>query len=196
MRRFQMTAASRYIPKGAIKVADKKSDAVAYLYNTVRGEPGLRVFYGKQSKPVVAYYYTPRKDRTPEQQRTAAIANAFAIRQQSIARKAADREARKATGRGVEVGTLLYSSWGYDQTNIDYYEVTALVGSTMAEIRKVAATDVGTGNEPWMTGKSIPKAGAFIGEAKRVVVKAGRARIGGNYASVWDGTPKNWTSYA
>lgn len=41
-----------YIPKGAVKVADKQSDAVAYLYSTPAGQPAVRVFYGKQSKPV------------------------------------------------------------------------------------------------------------------------------------------------
>jgi hypothetical protein len=27
---------------------------------------------------------------------------------------------------GVEVGTFFYSSWGYDQTNVDFYKVIAL----------------------------------------------------------------------
>ena len=29
---------------------------------------------------------------------------------------------------GLKVGDVLRSSWGYDQTNVDYYEVVELVG--------------------------------------------------------------------
>ena len=126
-------AGFRYIPKGAVKVADKNSDAVAYLYQTAKGEPGLRVFYGKQSKPVVAYYYTPRKDQAAEQVRAAAIINAFKMRQDSLARKAKAQADRKAKGRGVEVGQYLVASWGYDQTNVNFYKVVALIGKSMAE---------------------------------------------------------------
>lgn len=34
-------------------------------------------------------------------------------------------------GELPKVGDIFYSCWGYDQTNIDYYEVTATKGSTM-----------------------------------------------------------------
>jgi hypothetical protein len=39
----------------------------------------------------------------------------------------------------LEVGTLLKSVWGYDQTNVDYYVVTAKNGSTMNTIRAIEA---------------------------------------------------------
>lgn len=38
---------------------------------------------------------------------------------------------------GVKVGDIFYSSWGYEQTNIDFYQVIALKGSTMATFRKI-----------------------------------------------------------
>lgn len=37
----------------------------------------------------------------------------------------------------LEVNDILYSSWGYDQTNIDYYKVKKLVGKTMVEVVKI-----------------------------------------------------------
>ena len=40
----------------------------------------------------------------------------------------------KAKGELPKVGTILYASWGYDQTNIDYYKITATKGNTMVHI--------------------------------------------------------------
>lgn len=37
----------------------------------------------------------------------------------------------------LELGDILYSSWGYNQTNIDFYQVTKLIGKSMVEIRRL-----------------------------------------------------------
>ena len=66
--------------------------------------------------------------------------------------------------RMLEVGDVLRCSWGYDQTNIDYYQVTKLVGKTMVEIRQIAGHSVDTA---WMQGESAPQVGAFIGKPMR-----------------------------
>ena len=34
----------------------------------------------------------------------------------------------------LEIGDILYSSWGYDQTNIDFFKVKKFVGKTMIEL--------------------------------------------------------------
>lgn len=48
---------------------------------------------------------------------------------------------------GVKVGDVFYRSWGYDQTNINYYIVTALTKSgksaKIAEIGKIVERDNG-----------------------------------------------------
>jgi hypothetical protein len=38
------------------------------------------------------------------------------------------------------LGDILVASWGYDQTNIDYYQVVAVVGSSSVRIRKIRGT--------------------------------------------------------
>jgi len=47
-----------------------------------------------------------------------------------------------------KLGDILKMSWGYDQTNVDFFEVTKLVGKTMIEIRKVANKIVRGAGEP------------------------------------------------
>ena len=38
---------------------------------------------------------------------------------------------------GVKVGDLFYSSWGYDQTNNNFFQVIALVGESSVRVREV-----------------------------------------------------------
>lgn len=179
-----------FIPKGALKVADKLSDAVAYLYTTTSGKPAAMVFYGKQSKPAAHYSYAS------EAKRAERVAAYFSHRQQIVSYKATRRAERSAKPRMVEVGALYYTSWGYDQTNIDFYEVVELVGTKSAKVRKISGMDASNGNEPWMTGKAIPAAGQFKGEAQLVRVTGDAFKVDGNYAHRWDGRPVNWTAYA
>lgn len=66
------------------------------------------------------------------------------------------------------VHDILMASWGYDQTNIDYYQVTKLIGAQTVEIRKIAAKTTPTGS---MCGECYPLIDQFIGEPmkKRVL---------------------------
>lgn len=38
---------------------------------------------------------------------------------------------------GVKVGDIFHSSWGYDQTNNDFFQVIALVGESSVRVREV-----------------------------------------------------------
>lgn len=59
----------------------------------------------------------------------------------------------------LKVGSIFICSWGYEQTNIDYYQVTKVnpSGKTIS-IRQIASNDSHTGN---MSGTSIPIPNAF-----------------------------------
>jgi len=111
-----------FIPKGATKVQPKNSDAVAYLYLSGRGRLGAVGFQGKADKP--AFNYTFRD----EVQRTRYVTHFFEKRSEYLASKAARKVEQQAKPIGLVVGDVLRSMWGYDQTNIDYYEVTRVLG--------------------------------------------------------------------
>jgi hypothetical protein len=185
-----------YVPKGAVKVTDKKSDAVAYLYSggasaRAGGKPVpcARVFYGKQAKPVAAYQYLD------ETKRADAIVRLFQARQAWADAKAKRAAERNAQGHGAQVGQFLSTSWGYDQTNVDFYQITKLIGRTMVELVKVPAIAAGGEGGAAMSDKVIPGAGK-VGAPFRVVMKNGRARVDGHSATVWDGLPKYRSWYA
>ena len=119
--------------------------------------------------------------------------------------KAAAKAERKATVRALEVGDVMVSSWGYEQTNIDYYQVIGLVGKAsvlLQEIAKEKHTDV-RGD----TGKCVPVLNKFIGVAftkkvnngVRVTLTSFSSASKKEYTLV-DGVktfkPDSWSSYA
>jgi len=54
-------------------------------------------------------------------------------------KKAAKAEpVAKANKFGVKVGDLFSASWGYEQTNVDFFQVIALVGDSSVRVREVS----------------------------------------------------------
>lgn len=109
----------------------------------------------------------------------------------------ANRRASRNRPHSLKVNDVLYSSWGYDQTNIDFFQVTKIVSDTMVEVREIASDIVqDTG---WMQGTKTAKLNAFVSEPMRKKVnpqdnslKIDKSR----YAWVWDGRPKHYSAYA
>jgi hypothetical protein len=62
---------------------------------------------------------------------------------------------------GIKVGDLFYESWGWEQTNINFYQVVALKGKTTAIIREIARDYIG--GYGW-SGDVRPVRNSFIGE--------------------------------
>ncbi len=140
-----------YIPKGSAKIADKLSDAVAYVYTTGNGKPCAAVFFGKQAKPIAHVIY-----RT-EERREDAIKTLFQGRRDSVAFKTQQRAKRAAWVPDYKVGEILHTNWGYDQTNVEYFEVTEVRGKHVV-LREIQQESVETG---FMSGKCVPLAGKF-----------------------------------
>ena len=85
------------------------------------------------------------------------------------AKRKAELAIKMAQPHKLKAGDVLYCSWGWEQTNIDYFEVTALVGRRTVEIRKIAKNSTET---LWQQGTCTPKKGHFIGKALRRKVLA------------------------
>jgi len=179
---------SFYIPTGATKIAHKGSDAVVYTYTNSKGEICATAFHGtRKAKPDWRFRFTSEDARNKQ------IGRFFDSRAAHIARKAEQRK-KANQGHNLQVGHILSAMWGYDQTNVDYFQVTKIIGKTMVEIREIGAVSDATG---WAMGTCTPKLDNFIGEPKRrkvsnSYVKVDRVRL----ASLWSGTPDRWTSYA
>ena len=93
----------------------------------------------------------------------------------------------------IPIGSILCCTWGYGQTNIDYYEVVALCGKTMIKVRPIAKR--ATSDHGVAHYKVEPIPGSFIGESFRRKVKTYGSITGieissFQWGSVWSGDPQ------
>ena len=133
MANVEMINAKRsfYIPKGAIKIASKIDNSVAYQYNAPRnGKPATMAFFGNQTKPLFRYYFNTEKLRNEQ------IVRFFNSVAENQERKAARRKV-KAQPHSVKVGDMFHTSWGYEQTQVEFYQVVELVGKATVVIRQL-----------------------------------------------------------
>lgn len=91
------------------------------------------------------------------------------------------KEARFAAPRGMEEGDVLKCVWGYDQTNVDFYQVVRVKGKNKVVIRQIRQQSEETG---YMSGKCWPLVGQFVDDAPEMmkVARDGAVRIA-SYAS-------------
>lgn len=75
----------------------------------------------------------------------------------------------------LKVGDVVRSSWGYDQTNVNHYQITKLIGKRTVEVRELVEHKESTGD---MSGRVAPVWGEFVGEPmRRTVDKYGHVNI-------------------
>lgn len=153
MRRYLAPTRASFIPKGAIKVSDKQSDAVAYLYDNQRnGKPAALVFAGKAEKPAWQFWF---RDAAARERR---IAEFFQnIRAQRAAAQARRTE-RKEFVHQVKPGDIFRTCWGYDQTNVEFFEVIEVKGK-FAILREVAQASEYRGGG---ADSCVPQSGQYL----------------------------------
>lgn len=181
-----------YIPKGSVKVSPKSGGVVFYVYNDrFDGRPSAVCFIGRAQKPSWNHWFSSEANRAKK------IANTIAGVEAHAAMNAKRKADRSAPHRW-EAGLVLYGSWGYDQTNVDFFEVVRVVGAHMVEIQKVgsqSASDDPAGFSS-MSSHVVPDL-AHRGKIYRVKVQAGACKspVHGSL-SPWSGRPVYSSWYA
>lgn len=182
----------RYIPAGSTKVALKNTDAVAYVrtvVNKVSNKPYYYVTFYKSNKvkKPVSYYFRDEASRTKW------ISDQFAGIKSRVAHKAlakVENASRKAKAiQEVKVGDIYVTSWGYEQTNVDFYQVIEVKGASVI-IRKIAAQCAGENTD--MSDYVVAVPGQFIEEpmTKRVGPSGGLKMASYATAFKWDGSKR------
>jgi hypothetical protein len=64
----------------------------------------------------------------------------------------------------VAVGDIFENNWGYNQTNIDYYEVVAVSKTGRIKLHRIHKRDISDRNEPTVKVSPIP--GSFLSNAE------------------------------
>lgn len=112
-------------------------------------------------------------------------------------RKEAKKQARVAFVNPYKVGQFLHSHWGYEQTNVEMYQILE-VREFALKIRRVAQDRQDTHHDQ---GTCTPIKDKFIEPAKWVTIQVGThghhsvpSPIHGNLYE-YDGKPVSWSSY-
>lgn len=121
------------------KLLRSYGNGVEYITEpTKTGLVGITVWVGKSNKP---WHHCNVKDREAVQillARTSESVTERQVRRRDEARK--DAVALDEMSAKLQVGTLIHSSWGYDQTNCDFYQVVGRTNSTV-KLRKIRGTE-------------------------------------------------------
>ena len=150
--------------------------------------PYLAIFAGKSSKPFVNYCFQSL-DRF----------NTYLDQQLALIQKDRERKHKQAIeaiekNKLLQPGVVMYSTWGYEQTNVDFYIITGRKGDfiTLQEIGKTITADDRYNDR----GQCLPNPEAKIGEPFKRKVKFGGCSIKSySWASIYDGRPISWSSY-
>jgi len=184
---------SWYIPAEAKRLPTGEIDVEAYAYIDKRKRMYALAFIGKAQKPTWHFRFNSAERMAAKVKET--IDNRRKTLDYNAARKA-EKTAKLAKPHALMVGTVLRNSWGYDQTNIDFFEVVELRGKRSVIIREIGQDRTETA---WAQGTCTPVRGSFIGEPmlKRVDENnAIKIHSWGSWAYPWEGNVSHWTAYA
>jgi hypothetical protein len=134
------------------------------------------------------------------------VDEAFARKEARQAQMAQRREKAKAdriqAAGALKNGDIFVASWGYDQTNVDFYQVVGVFGK-MAELRPIKHKSEGHGEGySSMSDHVVPVKDSFIGEGSfKIIQSSGNGKAEFSFSSyksayAWDGTPRYSSWYA
>lgn len=169
-----MKNTQRYIPEGYNLVINDTDLAVQVYFKDFTNDAGKQLicglcFVGRAVKPTWQYRFRDAAQRDAE------VAKTFEWVKRRADHKAAKKAELASIKHDVKVGDIFKSSWGYDQTNIDFYEVIAVTGKsvTVSEICQQSE-----GNGLYLQGVCVPKPGAFRGKPFKKLIQYHSATSG------------------
>lgn len=195
-----MNKPARFIPSSYTLIHRDEKHAVE-VWGTTEPRVIAMLYGGKRSKPDWHFRFQSAERMWAQIDRSINGMDAHA-------KMKAEWKAKRTAPHDVKVGDIFRSSWGYDQTNIDFYEVTRLIGKSTVEVRPIAQDSMETLS---MQGECVPLRGQYIGEARqhRVSMAGGEPSIAvRSFANAYRMKPvavvagvpmfqsSHWTAYA
>jgi hypothetical protein len=143
-----------YIPKNAEKIEASDSNAVAYLAKSTWRNGAecwhAVAFSGKRNKP--DWNYTFRSEQQAREYIAQHAGNVKA-REEIIAKRHEARYNVRAADH-YKVGDLLYTSWGYDQTNVEFFKIVRVLEKSV-EVVAIGGKEV-PGSAGFMSCSLVP----------------------------------------
>lgn len=180
-------------PKKYVKLIEREDlhAKVFYPANHDQTKPKILAmgFSGKRAKPDFHYNFES------EEKRAKYVENYFEGLKAQLNRKSQYKDEKKLASKqfveSLKPGSILYDTWGYEQTNVEFYTVLARSGSTVM-IQELGHVTV-EGSEGRDCCKVMP--GEPYGPVLKKIVRGYSVKICESISlRLWDGSPlyKSW----
>lgn len=166
------------------------------LRRGVGGKISVLIWQPKAIKPCANYLF-PNEER-----REAFIARqieGLKTHRQMIDDRKKSRAGTAEDVAKVQVGSIFHNSWGYEQTNCDFYQVISMSGRHVT-LREIASETV-PGSEGYMRCSLVAVKDQFMEKAKPftklVQFSRGQPHVSmrHGWCGLWDGQPETCTWY-
>ncbi|MGH1415360.1 MAG: hypothetical protein ACRBB0_17865 [Pelagimonas sp.] len=186
-----MTAITQIRPDNSQKIFVKGGLATFFTYRNLKGQPCVCYYVGKSAKA--------KRYSFPTEEKRAEFVERVITNLRATADEKAKRRAEQNKPHNLEKGLILYTSWGYDQTNTEFYEVIKVPSKCYVVLQQIAAPLVG-GETDHMSGNRVPNPDNKIGEPLRRKVDMSGSRPSVRICDVvtawiWDGKEKSVSWY-
>lgn len=165
--------------------------ATIISYASSNGKPCVAIYtpFCKGVKPAYNYAFASDADRVKFISETKTIID----RDTETAERRAIENA--AESEKIQAGSILYSSWGYDQTNIDFFKVLSRKNNTVT-MQKIGFK-VESYNDHHMSGRKVADETVTDGEVMtKRINKFGNITLNSfAFCGVWDGRPLFFSEY-
>ena len=150
----------------------------------------VAIFQGKGHKPYKHYRFDNESDLND-------FIQAEKTRELNEEQRRIERSKQyEAEKQKIVEGAILYSSWGYEQTNIDFYVVVSRKNDFVI-LQEVGSHKIYDDNFN-DRGSCMPDVTTKIGDPfRKKINKYGGVNLASyKWCGLWDGQPKGWSSYA
>lgn len=195
LSKTEQRVALRFVPENSRAVPYERIAAVVHLYVSKDGRPTALAYKGTARKP--AFHIRFRTEEALLEYVRNWVERHIAHEQARQAELVAKRDETHT----LTVGAVLVSSWGWEQTNVDFFEVVRVVSPKTVRLRQIAA-NLNEDDTPGgaMAGYKMPVPGTFLADEPEIELRARGSRVhgirrGGHTASLWDGKPQRCSWY-
>jgi hypothetical protein len=191
---------TRYIPKDSTPVTLADVFAVVYVYPFGKLYAGIA--YARKANTSAWHY------QYGNEANALAAANRWLVSMRDVEQMKATNRAAKQAARGeghpFKAGDIFHWSWGWEQTNCDFYQVVAVSKGTVT-LREIAAKSVSCEGSSMSDTRVAVKDDFLV--SSESFVKRPQCQPGDNgtswnipmkygYCSLWDGRPEYCSWYA
>lgn len=158
----QIAAIDHELAKGSLVIRFDSADAVVAIEKSATGRVFVKAWRGNAGKPTWFYGFTKAEmARRYIEEFIETAARRLAYRSAKKAEAAAKKATLSAAAHWA-VGDVGYTSWGYDQTNVEWFQVVEVLAKSV-RVRQIAANCSDNGGPSG--GKTAPRRNEFIGPA-------------------------------